>query len=111
MFASNNHFTGNSSMEPQCCFCEEAEKHIATNGPKGTKIVQYFACQNFVEMATKDRFEELKNKIYCFQCLFSVSASQNKGKNHVPNGLCQRDFVFMHKLNGKYPIKKLVRLS
>ena len=48
----------------QCCFCEEAEEHIATNGPKGKKNVQYFACQKFVEMAPKDRFQELKNKGY-----------------------------------------------
>ena len=39
-----SHFTGNSSMEAKCCFCEEAEEHIATNGPKEMKIVQYFAC-------------------------------------------------------------------
>ena len=57
-------------MKPKCCFCKEAEEHIKTNGPKETKIVQYFACQKFVEMAPKDRFQELKNKGYCFQCLF-----------------------------------------
>ena len=56
----NNHFTGNSSMKPKCC--EETEEHIATNGPKVAKIVQYSACQKFVEMAPKDRFQKLKNK-------------------------------------------------
>ena len=40
-------------MKPKCCFREEAEEHIATNGPKGTKIMQYFACQKFVEMPPK----------------------------------------------------------
>ena len=30
-------------MKPICCFSEEVEEHIATNGSKGTKIVQYFA--------------------------------------------------------------------
>ena len=49
-------------MEPKCCFPEEVEEHIATNG---RKIVQYFAYQKFVEMAPKDRFQELKNKCYC----------------------------------------------
>ena len=43
-------------MEPKCCFGEEAQEHFATNVPKGPKIVQYFACQKFVEMAPKDRF-------------------------------------------------------
>ena len=92
-------------MKPKCCFCEEAEGHVATNGLKGTKIVQYFACQKFVEMAPKDRFQELKNKGCCFQCLFP-GASQDKGKHH--DGMCQRDFVCKHKSHDKYPIKKHV---
>ena len=50
----------------QSCFCEEAQEHFAANGPKRVEIVQYFACQKFVEMAPKDRFQELKNKGYCF---------------------------------------------
>ena len=55
--------------------------------------MQYFACQKFVEMAPKDRFQELKNKGYCFQCLFP-GAPQDKGKHH--DGMCKKDFV--HKL-------------
>ena len=77
----NSHFTASSSMEPKCCICKEAEEHIATNGPKGTKIVQYFACEKLLEMVPKDRFQKLKNKCYCFQCLFP-GASQDKGKHH-----------------------------
>ena len=90
-------------MKPICCFCEEAEEHIATNGPKGTKIVQYFAYQEFVEMAPKDRCQELKNNGYCFQCLFP-RGSQDKGKHF--DRVCQRDFVCKHKSHDKYPIKK-----
>ena len=37
---------------------------------KEQKIVQYLTCLKFVEMAPKDRFQELKNKGYCVQCLF-----------------------------------------
>ena len=92
-------------MKPKCCFCEEAEGHVATNGLKGTKIVQYFAFQKFVEMAPKDRFQELKSKGYCFQCLFP-GASQDKGKHH--DGMLQRDFVCKHKSHDKYPLKKHV---
>ena len=49
-------------MKQKSCFCGEAEEHIATNGPKGTKIVQYFAFQKFVEMALKDSFQKLKKQ-------------------------------------------------
>ena len=66
----NRHFTGNSSMERKCCFFEEAEEHTATNGPKEQEIVQYLACLKFIEMARENRFQELKNKGYCAQCLF-----------------------------------------
>ena len=92
-------------MEPKCCFCKEAEENIATNGPKGTKIVQYFACQTFIETAPKDRFQELKNKGDYFQCLFP-GASQDKEKHH--DGMCQRDFVCKHKSHEKYLINKYV---
>ena len=101
----NSHFTSNSSMEPKSCFYEEAEEHIATNEPKRTKIVQYFACQKFVQMAPKDRFQEQQKKGYCFQCLFP-GTSQDKEKHH--DGMCQRDFVCKYKLHDKCPIKKNV---
>ena len=100
-----SHFTGNSSAEPKCCFCEEAEEHIGTNGPKGAKIVQYFASQKFVELAPKDRFQELENKGYCFQSLFP-GASQNKEKQH--DGICRRDFMCKYKSHDKYSIQKHV---
>ena len=90
-------------MKPKCCFCEEAGEHIATNGPKGTKLMQYFACQKYVEMAPKDRFQELKNKSYCFKCLFP-GKSQDKEKHD--DGMCQRDFMCKHKSHDRYPINK-----
>ena len=87
----------------QCCFCEEAEEHIETNGPKGTKIVQYFPSQKFVEVSVKDRLQELK--YYCFECLFP-RASQDKGKHQ--DGICQRDFMCKHKSHDKCSVKKQV---
>ena len=56
-------------------------------------------------MAPKHRFQKLKNKAYCFECLFP-GASQDKGKHH--DGMCQRDFACKHKSHDKYPIKKHV---
>ena len=43
------------------------------------KFIQYFACKKFVEMTPKERFQELRRKGYCFQCL-SPGASQSTGK-------------------------------
>ena len=67
--SGRSHFTENSNIESKCFFCDESEDHVATNGPRGTKIVQYFACRKFVEMSPNERFEELSRRGYCFQCL------------------------------------------
>ena len=42
-----SHFTGNSNMEPKCCFCEETEEHIGTNGPKGKNLCSTLLVRNF----------------------------------------------------------------
>ena len=62
-------------------FVKRLRRILRQMDQKGTKIMQYFACQKFVEMAPKDRFQELKNKGYCFQRLFP-GTSQDKGKHH-----------------------------
>ena len=100
----NAHHTGKTS-EIKCYFCDETEDHVATNGPRGTQIVQYFACKKFAEMTPNQRFQELRRKGFCFQCLFP-GASQSTGKHS--NGKCQRDFTCKHQSHDKYPIKKHV---
>ena len=100
-----SHFAGDSSPEPKCYFCDESEDHVATNGPRGTKIVQYFACRKFAEMSPNERFKELQRKGYCFQCLLP-GAEENTGKHN--DGLCQRDFICKHKSHDRFPRKKHV---
>ena len=77
------HFT-NQSAEKKRYFCDEIDDHIATAGPRGTEIIRYFTCKKFVEMTPKERFQELRRKGYCFQCLFP-GASQNTGKHSDGN--------------------------
>ena len=47
-------------------------------------MIQYFACKEFVEITPKERFQELRRKGYCFQCLFP-GPSQNTGKHNDGN--------------------------
>ena len=54
-----SHFAGDLSPEPKCYFHNESEDHVATNGPRETKIVQYFARKKFAEMSPNERFKEL----------------------------------------------------
>ena len=52
----------NQRTEKKCYFCDETDDHIVTADPRGTEIIQYFACKKFVEMTPKQRFQELRKK-------------------------------------------------
>ena len=101
----NSVYFTNQSTEKKCYFCEETDDHIAIAGPRRTEIIQYFSCKKFVEMTPKERFQELRRKRYCFQCLFP-GASQSTGKHS--DGKCQRDFICKNVSHDKYPTKKHV---
>ena len=75
-----------------CSFCDELG-HVQTNGPGGIKLVQYFACKKFTQMSPQQRFQTLRAKGLCFQCLFP-GAESNKGKHN--EGYCQREFACKH---------------
>ena len=63
------HFT-NQTTEKKCYFCDETDDHIATAAPKGREIIQYFTCKKFVEMTPKERFQELRRKVYILLSMF-----------------------------------------
>ena len=88
----------------KCCFCDETD-HVLTNGPKRSKIMQYFACKKSVSMTPTKRFKELCLMGYCFQCLLP-GAKKNEGR-HV-NGSCQSDYICKHSSHENYQQKKHV---
>ena len=45
----NAHLADAPKSDSKYYFCDENEDHKAKNGPKGPKVVQYFACQEFTE--------------------------------------------------------------
>ena len=103
----NSHFTDqNSNPEPTCQLCGSKD-HIATNGPRGTKIVQYFACKTFTEMTPSQRYQTLRSKEFCVQCLYP-GANQNSGKHK--EGRCQRDFTCQNQSHANFTVKKHVLL-
>ena len=101
----NAHLVNVAKSDPKFYFYDENENHIVTKGSKGSKIVQYFACQKFIEMTPSERFQLLRKKGYCIQCLFP-GAYQDKSKHR--DGKCQRDFVCKHQSHEKFPIKNHV---
>ena len=49
--------------------CGCSENHVPTITKKGTSIINYFACEAFASSTCTERFEMLKKKKLCFQCL------------------------------------------
>ena len=88
--------------DDQCHICGERD-HVQTNGPGGSKLVQYFSCKIFAEWSNVERFKFLKSQGFCVQCLFP-GADQKSGKHK--EGHCQRDFVCKHSDHAKYSVKK-----
>ena len=99
----------NSKPQPllddsKCVVCG-ANDHIQTNGPRYTKLVQYFACKKFVDMTPSQRFKFLHDNGLCHQCLYP-GARIDKGKHS--EGKCQHDFICKHPAHMNEVTKKHV---
>ena len=110
--AGNNIDAGNieqlqykSKKDQKTCFLCDKDDHVATKGPYGKKLIQYFSCQVFAQMSPGQRFEELKKKGLCHQCLFP-GAKITTGK-HV-DGTCQSTYKCKHESHNTFTSKKHV---
>ena len=101
----SNHVHNNNGGNSSACFICGANDHVSTQGPNGTRLIQYFVCPKFVEMTNKERFVLLKAKNLCVQCLYP-GASSDRGKHK--EGKCQRDFICKHVSHNRHPAKKHV---
>jgi hypothetical protein len=45
----------------QVFICSEGG-HVETNGPRGSTLIQYYACKTSVEMTPAQRYQELRSK-------------------------------------------------
>ena len=99
----HSHYSNDQSTESSCNICGDTEGHVATSGPQGTKLFQYFTCKKFVNSTPASRLKMLRDKNFCIQCLFP-GADAHSGKHK--EGRCQRDFVCPHPSHSKYPVKK-----
>ena len=86
-------------------FFDETDDPVAIAGPSGTAIIQYFACKKLAEMTSKEKFQELRRKGFCFRSLFPA-ASQSTSKHS--DGKCQGDFSCENTAHEKYPTKNHV---
>ena len=62
-----------------CAICDKTD-HIPSITSKGNAIVNYFACEKFAKMSPRQRFEELKGKKFCLQCLSPGLKAGHEGR-------------------------------
>ncbi|MCH2405590.1 MAG: hypothetical protein MK200_05290, partial [Nitrosopumilus sp.] len=100
----NAHLVDNANRKDQtiCSFCGK-DDHVASNGPYGKKLIQYFSCKKFAEMLPEQRYLELKKKDLCTQCLFP-GASGTSGKH--AEGKCQNIYTCKHNSHDNSVTKK-----
>ena len=84
-----------------CSFCGE-DGHVQTPGPGGSKVVQYFSCEKFAAADPDYRFQEIKRKGLCYQCLLPGAHLNHK------SGKCQTDFVCKDPSHNKFSNKNQV---
>ena len=66
-------------LDKSSFFCNESVQHVATNRPKGTKIIQYFACKKFIEMTPSERYQEsYKRMVSAFSACSPVQCKIKK---------------------------------
>ena len=93
----------NEDIEQQCHFCGELG-HVATRGPRGIPLIQYYACEQFVTLPPQERFRKLREKGLCHQCLYPGAKYEVK---HV-EGTCQKTFACKDPAHNAHPCKKHV---
>ena len=106
-YGSSFHTSSTPAIYSICNAHEGSNDHVSTNGPKGTRIIQYYTCKDFVNKTPAERFKLLKNKGFCTQCLYP-GADASLGK--YADGKCQYYFTCAHPSHQRHPVQTHVLL-
>ena len=90
--------------EKVCHLCSKTD-HIATEGPYGKKLIQYFSCKEFVDASCAQRFAKLRQKGFCTQCL--MPGAKSSTQKHA-EGRCQNVYICAHESHNAFAMKKHV---
>ena len=99
-------YTADSSKKLECSLCGKSD-HAITQNYFGKQVVQYFSCKLFVDKSCHERYELVRDKGLCYQCL-SPGQSVEYGKHKT--GSCYSKFVCKHQSHDRYSRKKHVLL-
>ena len=84
-----------SNIERPCCLLCGKNDHVSITSRKGKEIIHYFACDKFANAKNSERFQMLKTKELCFQCLYP-----GLKKNH--DGNCVDQFACKHSSHRRF---------
>ena len=90
-----------TSSDLTCHIC--GKDHVPTTGPGETKLIQYFACKEFEDLKPFGRFQLLRKKGLCFQCLYPGAKISDIKHSE---GKSQRDYTGKNPSHDKFPTKK-----
>ena len=102
--SGDNNVKTNKRNQTNCSLCGK-DDHISTKGPYGMMLIQYFSCEKFASSSPGQRYNYLKTKGFCTQCLFP-GAKASTGK-HV-DGTCQSIYRCKNSSHDSATIKKHV---
>ena len=91
---SNMSYSADTRDKKKCVLCQKTD-HVHTITRKGNKVINYFSCEKFVNMSASEKFEELKRKGLCFQCL-----TPGMKANHT--GFCFDKFKCPHESHATF---------
>ena len=81
--------------ENKCFICNRTD-HVPYVTRNGKSIINYVSCKKFVDMSPKDRFNFLKQKKFCAQCLTPGIKSNHQGR-------CFDKYKCQHESHNEYP--------
>ena len=82
-----------SNTQLKCNICDKVG-HVPKNGPNNSKLIQYFACQDFAMRTPKNRFTLINNKGLCIKSLYPGTRQDQGKKKRVKENL----FVNIHRM-------------
>ena len=69
----------NANITPnKCIFCDK-DDHVSVITKRGKELIHYFSCEKFIMMKPEKRFQMLKDKNLCFQCLYPGAKKNHEG--------------------------------
>ena len=97
----HNQLVNASSTGKVTCVICGSDDHVSSPSKSGQELVHYIACETWSKKTPAERFQLLKDKDLCFQCLYP-------GKKNNHDGPCFSQYACKHPSHKRYNKSKHV---